>query len=179
LLKALLFALLAANTAYFAVTAATSKAIDAAAWLTLLALFEAETRLGGRPARASLNVALRAARLAAAGGVVAATLRYLFEDNVLDAVNSALWIGVVLLLEVEFRYPDAVTRTRTAFATLAMALYGGLAVLVVIWAWRGAWFDAYDALVWLAAFATLELDAVKPKPGNATAMPGCMPAGKP
>jgi hypothetical protein len=106
-------------------------------------------------------------------------LRYVFEGNVLDTVNSVLWIGVVLLLEVEFRYPGAVARARAAFAATALALYGGLAVLVAIWAWRGEWFDAYDALVWLVAFATLEVDAVRAKPGISAATPAYMPAGKP
>jgi hypothetical protein len=32
-------------------------------------------------------------------------------------------------------------------------------VLVGAWAWRGEWFDAYDALLWLAAFVLIELEA--------------------
>jgi hypothetical protein len=178
LFKGLLFALLAANTAYYTLTGATSKAIDATAWLTLLALFLAETRLRSRPGSASLDLVVRAARLAAAAGVVVAMLRYLIEGNALDSTNSVLWIGVVMLLEAEFRYPQLVARSRTAFAAVAVALYGGLAVLVIIWALSGAWLDAYDALLWLIAFVTLELDAVSAQPASATLSPPCKPAGK-
>ncbi len=168
MLKALLFALLAADLAYFVLTGATSKAMDAAAWLTLLGLFEAESRLGARPRHAYAVLALRTARLLAAAGVILAMLRYLLEDNALDSVNSVLWIGVVIMLETQFRRPQFVARFRTAVKSVAVVLYGGLAVLVVIWAWRGAWLDAYDALLWLIAFAWLELGAGSVQPARAT-----------
>jgi hypothetical protein len=160
LFKAILFSLLAANAAYFAIAETASKAIDAGAWLVLLVLFEAETRFGHRLTSARRRLALRTARLAAGAGVIAATLGYVFEGNVLDAVNSVLWIAVVVLLEVEVRYREAVAQARLAFSLLATVLYGSLAVLVVTWAVRGLWFDAYDALLWLIAFAALELDVV-------------------
>ena len=83
---------------------------------------------------------------------------YTLEEDVLDAVNSVLWIAVVILLEAEVRFPELVSNARTAFAATAALLYGGLAVLVVLWAVNGLWFDAYDALLWLIAFATLELN---------------------
>jgi hypothetical protein len=159
--KPLLLALLAIDTVYFAVAGTTSKAVDAAAWLVLLVLFDVETRLAGARARDGVKTALRLARLMAAAGVCAATVGYVFEDDVLDAVNSALWIAVVMLLEVQFRNAGAVARARRAFTAVACVLYGGLALLVVIWAWRREWFDAYDALLWLVAFATLELEAVE------------------
>jgi hypothetical protein len=158
LAKALLFALLAIDTGWFAWSGATSKAIDAAAWLTLLALFDVEARLAARPRHRRIDLTLQALRLAAAAGVIAATLRYVFEDNVLDTINSALWIGVVVLLETQLRFPALAARARTLFGGIALLLYGGLAVLVAVWAWRAEWFDAYDALLWLVAFALLELE---------------------
>jgi hypothetical protein len=103
---------------------------------------------------------LRYARLLAAFGVLAATVGYVFEENLLDAVNTILWIAVVVLLEIEFRKPALAARRRFEFSAVAVALYGGLALLVTIWAWRGEWFDAYDALLWLLAFATIELDVM-------------------
>ena len=158
--KAVLFALLVVDTAYFVIAGSTSKAIDSAAWLALLALYDAELRFGASLSRRSYRHTLRAARLAAAAGVIAATIGYVFEDNVLDAANSVLWIAVVVLLEVEFRFPQTVARARTAFAAAAVILYGGLGVLVLIWALRAEWLDAYDALLWLVAFAVIELAAV-------------------
>jgi hypothetical protein len=162
-LKAILFALLIANTAYFASAGTVSKALDAGAWLLLLALFEAETRFAARLRSAPQKLALRTARLAAGAAVVVAAIGYLFEDNVLDALNSALWIAVVVLLEVEVRYREQVRRVRLAFSVVAACLYGGLALVVITWAVRGQWFDAYDALLWLVAFATVELDLITGK----------------
>jgi hypothetical protein len=153
--------LLAANTVYFAVFGTASKAIDAGAWLALLVLFDIETtyreRLSGRHAR----LAVRTARLLAAAGVVAATIGYVFEDDALDAVNAALWISVVVLLEIEVRWPVSIARHRTTFNVAAVALFGGLALLVVLWAASGMWLDAYDAVLWLVAFAAIEVDLTK------------------
>lgn len=158
--KPLLLALLTFNAGYYAIAGTTSKAVDAAAWLVLLVLFEIEALLAHARPRAGLKSALRAARLMAAAGVFAATIGYVFEDDVLDAVNSALWIAVVVVLEVEFRRPALVARARRIFSAVALVLYGGLAVLVILWAWRREWFDAYDAALWLIAFAAIELEAV-------------------
>ena len=83
-------------------------------------------------------------------------------------INSVLWIAVVILLEAEVRFPELVSKARHAFAATAALLYGGLAVLVVLWAVNGLWFDAYDALLWLIAFATLELSIVE---NTASALP--------
>jgi hypothetical protein len=60
------------------------------------------------------------------------------------------------------RLPQIVARARRAFAVTAATLYAGLGLLVVVWAADGAWFDAYDAALWLIAFATLELDVISP-----------------
>jgi hypothetical protein len=160
LFKAALFTLLTANTAWYAIGGSPSKAIDAVAWLVLLVLFEAENRFAPHLNTTRHRVILRLLRLAAGLGVVAATIGYVFENDVLDAVNSAVWIGVVALLEIELRYKGHVQRARMTFAAVAAGLYGTLAVLVVIWAATHRWFDAYDALLWLVAFAAVELDVM-------------------
>jgi hypothetical protein len=158
LFKVTLLALLCANTAYFAIGGSISKALDAAAWLTLLLLFEAETQFATQLRSKRQRAIVRTVRLAAAAGVVAATIGYMLEDDVLDALNSAVWIAVVVLLEIQVRFRDRVQRARLAYPTVATSLYGALALLVVIWASRDQWFDAYDALLWLVAFGALELD---------------------
>ena len=108
LFKVTLLALLCANTAYFAIGGSISKALDAAAWLTLLLLFEAETQFATQLRSKRQRAIVRTVRLAAAAGVVAATIGYMLEDDVLDAVNSALWIAVVVLLEIQVRCRDRV-----------------------------------------------------------------------
>ena len=156
IIAAALVALLAANLVYFALFDSASKAVDSAAWLVLLILFLAETHFGSRLSR----LTLRSLRLVAAAGVVAAALAYIVERNRLDAINSALWIGVIALLEAELRWPDALKRARTTFSLAAFVLYGGLAALVLVWVLRREWLDAYDAALWLIAFAALELEAL-------------------
>lgn len=158
-LALLLVALLAGNTVYFAVSGTATKALDAAAWLVLLLLFLAETHLRQRLQTPRARLVIRMLRLAA-GAVIAAAVGYIVEGNRLDAINSAVWIAVVVLLEMELRWPAAVARARGAFAATAMFLYGSLAVLVMLWMARGDWFDAYDAALWLIAFATVEVRAM-------------------
>jgi hypothetical protein len=161
LYKPALFALLAANTVYFVVFGTVSKGIDSVAWLTLFVLFEAETSFAHRLRAPRARVTVRTLRLAAAAGVFAATIGYVFEDNVLDAANCVLWIAVVVLLELELRFPSVAERHRSAFNVAAAALYGSLASLALVWAVRGMWIDAYDAAIWLTAFATIELDILR------------------
>ena len=158
--KPVLYVLLAGNAVYFSFAGTLSKALDACAWLLLLALYEAELQSWTARVSARRRTVLRAARLAAGAGVIAATVGYVFENNALDALNSALWIAVVILLETEVRWPQVVEGSRVAFSAIAVALYGGLAALVVVWASRSEWIDAYDALLWLVAFATIELNVL-------------------
>ena len=76
-----------------------------------------------------------------------------------------LALGVVLLLEVEVRYPRQVERRRRLFWTLTGAVYALLASLVPAWAWRGEWLDAWDAALWLTAFFAIELNVLEQQNG--------------
>ncbi len=156
-LKLALVFLLAGNAAYFILSGSTSKAIDSCAWLTLLVLFMIETSFGKYLTTAAMTRALRLLRLLAAAGVFAATAGYILEDNLLDAANSVLWILVVVLLELQLRASALNRRYRRRLASVAWALYGGLGLLVVLWAAGGLWFDAYDAILWIAAFVMIEV----------------------
>ena len=98
---------------------------------------------------------VHALRLLAGAGVIAATIGYVLEDDRLDAINAVLWIAVVILLEVELRWPDLMAKAPYVVGSIAVALYGGLALLVVLWALQALWYDAYDAVLWLIAFVTL------------------------
>lgn len=156
--KAAIFALLACNVAAYAIGDTPSRALDTLAWLILLALFEWEAEFGGAQRTRS---AIHLVRIAAIIAVGAAAVAYLYEMAWLDVVNSGLWIAVIVMLEFEVRFPRTVARRAAAFLALAGGLYGGLAILVIIWAWRGQWFDAYDALLWLIAFVTIEMDVLR------------------
>ena len=156
--KAAVFALLVGNTAILLTAGTASEALDAAAWLVLLASFELETGYGGRFRAGRMAAILRGARLVAAAAIVVAAIGYVRGEEWLDAINLGLWIAVVALLEFEVRRPDAVAAHRARFTAVATLLYCGLGVPVLVWAGRGEWFDAYDALLWLVAFATIEID---------------------
>jgi hypothetical protein len=158
--KAALFSALALNCALYVARGTVNEALDAVAWLTLLVLFELET---GRhiPAHGRAAAAVRGLRLAAAAVVVVAAVGFVRDANTLAAANAWLWLAVVVLLEVEVRRPQLVARRRARFTRIATVVYGALAALVLVWAWRGHWLDAWDALAWLAAFAVIELDVLR------------------
>lgn len=156
-LKAAVFALLACNTAVYVVSGTLSEALDSAAWLALLASFELETGSSGRFSEGRAAAVLRGARLAAAAGILAAAIGYVRGNDWLDVINLGLWIAIVMLLEFDVRAEHA----RPWFMAITFALYAGLAMLVAAWAWRGEWFDAYDALLWLIAFFTIEINVLQ------------------
>ncbi len=156
-----MFALLACNTAVYAISGTLSEALDSIAWLLLLASFELETRPGGSFAAGRAAAVLRAVRIGATAAILAAGAGYVRDREWLDALNIGLWIGVVALLEAEVRYPAFVAGQRARFIAAAAALYSGLAILVLVWLRQGDWFDAYDAALWLVAFMTIELDLLR------------------
>jgi len=79
----------------------------------------------------------------------------------IDAVNGAVWILVVVLLEIDVwlqkhgRYEGFAFRA--SYALKAM-LYGTLACAVLFWMWQGEFKDWWDALLWLVAFVFIELN---------------------
>ena len=99
-------------------------------------------------------------RLAALAAVGVAAAGFLYNKEWLDAVNSGLWIAVVALLELEIRRPATVAVHRARFTAATATLYSGLGAVALFWLWRGEWFDAYDAALWLVAFATIELNVL-------------------
>ena len=155
-MRGALFALLAFNTAAYLLTGTASQALDSIAWLALLAMFELETGRSGRFREGRVNVFIRIVRIAAALALLAALLGYWQQREWLDVVNVTLWIGVVVALELGVRRPDIVARHRRGFVAGSAALYAALVGLVLAWLLRREWFDAYDAALWLVAFALLE-----------------------
>ncbi len=160
--KWLIFALIGINALVFSVHGTAAEIIDTLAWLTLLTLFELETAhphllQGARSLRFTHYT-----RLLAGAAVCVAAAGYVIDRAWIDATNITLWIGVVILLEFEVRYPRVVASRRQLFVIIAALLYGGLATMVMAWAWRGEWFDAYDAVLWLMAFLVIEMNLLRP-----------------
>ncbi len=156
--KAGLIALLVANTSVYLWRGTPSEALDSLAWLVLLLSFEAETGRNGLRIGPRAALFLRSSRLVAAAALVGATIGYFRDEEWLDVANLALWIAVVALLEAQVRSPGLAAQRRTAFTGLAVALYSALATVPLAWAWRGEWFNAWDAALWLIAFVTIEMN---------------------
>lgn len=157
--KAVIFTLLAVNTAVFAFSGTASESLDSAAWLVLLVLFELETgpvAFGRRRA-----AAIHGARLLAALAILAAAVGYFVGEEWLDAINSALWIAVVAVLEFQVRLRAAAARYRALTTLVATALYSGLAVVALTWLWQAEWFAAFDAALWLLAFVAIEMNVLE------------------
>lgn len=155
---AAVFALLVVNTGLYLASGTLSEGLDSIAWLTLLALFQLETGFGQPLRSRSAVAAVHAIRLAALAAIGAAAAGFLYNNEWLDAANSALWIAVVVMLEMGVRRPAAVATHRLAFTAAAAALYAGLVAVALVWLWQREWFDAYDAALWLVAFATIEMN---------------------
>ncbi len=79
----------------------------------------------------------------------------------IDVINGAVWILVVILLEVDVwlqergRYEGIAFRTSYA---LKILFYGTLLAAVVFWMWKGDFKDWWDALLWLVAFVFIEMN---------------------
>ncbi len=161
IIKPAIFVLLAINAAIYATTARFSEGLDAFAWFALLALFEIETRFPqwtGIPRNA---LVLDLLRLIAATGIAIAAFSFIREQEWLDAANAWLWIAVVAVLELQLRAPLFVARHRNAFTATSLTVYGALAAVAMLWLIRGEWLDGYDALLWITAFALIELDLLR------------------
>jgi len=160
-LQSALYALLAINTLWFLVVAPWTKGLDSLAWFTLLLLFALET--ANRPWLEKMHALglIHLLRLGAAMAIAVSTYGYVRQHEWLDALNMGLWILVVMLLECELRFAAWVAGHRRLFTRSAFALYAMIAALIPLWALRGEWFDAYDAVLWLIAFVLIEMDALK------------------
>lgn len=160
-IKPAIFALLAVNAGIYAATGRFSEGLDAFAWFALLALFEIEARCPRWTRMPRNAIALNLLRLIAATAIAIAAFSYIREHEWLDAANAWLWIVVVAVLELQVRAPLPMIRHRAAFTAISLTLYGALAVVALAWLAHGEWLDGYDALLWIAAFALIEMDLLR------------------
>jgi|SRR5690606_11387125 len=157
------YALLAANVWLYARHGTVNETLDTAAWVLLLLLFEWET--GGWSMSGMQRRMAHALRTMAAVAVVWACAGYGLAREWLDFANAATWLGVVLVLELELRIPAARAGFHHLRRQFAAVLYAALAAFAMAWLVSGiaggepsAWLDAWDALLWLLAFAVIELN---------------------
>lgn len=157
------YALLALNVALYGAHGTVNEQVDTAAWLVLLLLFEWET--GGWRLSARMRTRVHGVRLAASFAVLAACTAYAMQREWLDFANAFAWLAVVVALELEVRVPPARRRFHVMRRALTLGLYLALVAFLVAWLVIGldegsasAWLDAWDAALWLLAFAVIELN---------------------
>ncbi|MEM6301635.1 MAG: hypothetical protein AAF991_02740 [Pseudomonadota bacterium] len=93
-----------------------------------------------------------------AEGTVLQTSRYLAWA---DVINSAAWILVVLVLEIEVRLQLKGRLTDSVVAGtryVKYVLYGTLFTAAIYWGFKGKFLDFWDAALWLFAFIFIELN---------------------
>ncbi len=79
-----------------------------------------------------------------------------------DVINSAAWILVVILLEIEVRVLTRWGGASRQMARIAnsfkVVLYATLVVAAIYWGFKGDFLDFWDAALWLFAFVFIELN---------------------
>lgn len=152
--KLAILALLTLNVFIYAVNDTMTSAVDALVWVALLLMFELETLkaapIAGRTLHWIRNVLITV--------IVLVFGSYIRDNEWLDVVNSLLWFALIALLELEVRWPRKVLEHQQVFWLITVAVFTGLVAMVAAWIWQADWLDAYDAALWIAAFATIEVD---------------------
>lgn len=157
------YALLALNVALYGLHGTPVEQLDTGAWVILLLLFEWET--GGWPMGRRGRIAAHGLRLLASLAVVSSCVAYAVQREWLDLANSLTWLAVVVALELEVRVSPARRHFHRARHAITLGLYVALASFLVAWlamglaeGGPGTWLDAWDAALWLLAFAAIELN---------------------
>ena len=152
--KLAIVALLIVNVVIYALVDTVVSAVDALAWLVLLILYELEAN-GATPLAENSLHKIRDVLIVVIGLVF---VSYVHDSEWLDVFNSALWFALIALLELEVRWPDKVFNYRQGYWLATVAVFAGLLAMVIAWAWQSAWQDVYDAILWIVAFGSIEVD---------------------
>lgn len=78
-----------------------------------------------------------------------------------DVINSAVWLLVVLVLEIDVRLQERGRFEGTALKASNAAkfvLYSTLLLAAIYWGFKGDFVDFWDAFLWLVAFVFIELN---------------------
>ncbi len=78
-----------------------------------------------------------------------------------DVINSAVWLLVVLVLEIDVRLQEQGRLqglALTASNAIKFVLYSVLLLAAIYWGVKGDFVDFWDAFLWLVAFVFIELN---------------------
>jgi len=155
-LKSGLLVLLLVNAILFLLRGEYNDCFDSLAWIVLMVLYEME--IGSLSTLKLSEVHFQWTRKSAVVIVIIAELSYLFEGAWLDGLYSILWLLVVVLLEIESRYPREVAARPRLFRLAGLGLILGMLGVIGAWLMEGAYFNAYDGVIWSLAFLIIDLD---------------------
>ena len=152
--KLAIVVLIAVNVVIYAVVDNLIGAVDSLAWLMLLVLYELEANCAGLMADKKLH------RIRTFLIVVIALVfvDYVHDREWLEVINFIFWFALITLLEFEVRMPDKVFKYRISYWWATMIVFIALILMVMVWAWQSAWLDVYDAILWVIAFGSIEVD---------------------
>lgn len=153
-LKLAILVLLALNAVIYVMTDTLISAADALAWLVLLVMYELEANGVALMEKKTLQ-GIRNVLIAVIG---LAFVSYVRDSQWLDVINSALWFLLIVLLELEVRWPHKISKYRQSYWLATGTVFAGLIAIAITWAWHSAWMAFYDATLWIVAFASIEMD---------------------
>ena len=81
-----------------------------------------------------------------------------------DVINGAVWILVVLVLEIDVRLQEHNLLEGLALrisTIVKFVLYSTLLLAAIYWGFKGGFLDFWDAFLWLVAFVFIEMNVFK------------------
>ena len=155
--KLAILVLITLNVFIYAIVDSLLSTVDGLAWLILLVLYELEANC------AALMADKKWYRIRSVLIIVIALVfvGYVHNHEWLAVFNSLFWFALIILLELEARVPDKVSKYRLSYWWVTVLVFAGLIGMVFVLAWQSAWLDVYDAIVWIVAFGSIEVDIAK------------------
>lgn len=162
------YALLAFNILLFLLHGTMHEALDSFGWVILLGTFEYEsTSLDEVYSSPFEKWALFAFQCLGYGLAIYATTQYFMEREWVDLLNSVTWLAVCAMLAYDVYSPGDFKASEWKIRNLIKSfLYTILVGVALWWGWEGlqeeagltGLLDFYDAALWIACFAVIELN---------------------